>query len=153
MLSILFPRRKKKIFENLQVFELPATVQWVEKRGRRSWLGDEAKTEEDLISFWVSQPSQIPGKALLGVLGRWEPGSTRKGWAGEQRWWHQGRGARGQSQQRRSLNCERTSLVVQWLNSELPMQEAQVSSLVRELDPTCHNSRSHVPQLRPSTAK
>ena len=79
VLSISFPRRKKKIFENHQVFELPGPVQWVEKRGRRLWLGDEAKTKEDQISFWVIQPSQIPGEALLAVLGGWEPGSTRKG--------------------------------------------------------------------------
>ena len=34
-----------------------------------------------------------------------------------------------------------------------PMQGAWVRSLVRELDPTCHNYRSCVPQLRPDTAK
>ena len=51
----------------------------MEKRGRRLWLGDEAKMKEDQISFWVIQPNQIPGEALLAVLGRWEPGSTRKG--------------------------------------------------------------------------
>ena len=35
------------------------------------------------------------------------------------------------------------------------MQGAWVQSLVRELDPKCHNEdrRSSVPQLRPSTAK
>ena len=32
-----------------------------------------------------------------------------------------------------------TSLVVQWQDSVLPMQGAWVRSLVRELDPTCHN--------------
>ena len=32
---------------------------------------------------------------------------------------------------------EGTSLVVQWLNSGLPMQAARIRSLVRELDPTC----------------
>ena len=32
-----------------------------------------------------------------------------------------------------------TSLVIQWLKLQLPMQGAQVQSLVRELDPTCHN--------------
>ena len=49
----------------------------------------------------------------------------------------------------------------------LPVQGAQVHSLVRELDPTCHNQdpehpdkyiiffrkRSHMPQLRPRAAK
>ena len=32
-----------------------------------------------------------------------------------------------------------TSLGIQWLDSMLPMQGAWVLSLVRELDPTCHN--------------
>ena len=32
-----------------------------------------------------------------------------------------------------------TSLVVQWQDPELPMQGTRVQSLVRELDPTCHN--------------
>ena len=31
------------------------------------------------------------------------------------------------------------SLMVQWLRLWLPMQGAQVQSLVRELDPTCHS--------------
>ena len=35
----------------------------------------------------------------------------------------------------------------------LPMQGAQVQSLVRELDPACSNEDSLVPHLRPSTAK
>ena len=47
-------------------------------------------------------------------------------------------------------------------NSVLPIQGARVQSLVRELDPTCHNWetsmlqwkwKSHVPQLRSGTAK
>ena len=33
----------------------------------------------------------------------------------------------------------RTSLVVQWLRLKLTLQQTQVPSLVRELDPTCHN--------------
>ena len=33
-------------------------------------------------------------------------------------------------------NSDRTSLVVQWLDSELPMPEIRVRSLVREVDPT-----------------
>ena len=32
----------------------------------------------------------------------------------------------------------RTPMGVQWLRLHLPMQGAQVRSLVRELDPTCH---------------
>ena len=32
-----------------------------------------------------------------------------------------------------------TSLVVQWLRLNAPMQRAWVQSLVRELDPACHN--------------
>ena len=31
------------------------------------------------------------------------------------------------------------SLVVQWLRPAFPMQGSRVPSLVRELDPTCHN--------------
>ena len=38
-----------------------------------------------------------------------------------------------------------TSLVVQWLRLELPMQWAWVQSLVRELDPTFQNLRFQVP--------
>ena len=34
-----------------------------------------------------------------------------------------------------------------------PMQGAQVRSLVEVLNPACHNSRSHVLQLRPGAVK
>ena len=37
-------------------------------------------------------------------------------------------------------------------NSILPMQRAQVQSLVGELDSACHSWRSHTPKLRPGTA-
>ena len=33
------------------------------------------------------------------------------------------------------------------------MQGGQVRILARELDPTCHNQRSHVPQVGPGAAK
>ena len=55
-----------------------------------------------------------------------------------------------------------TSLVVQWLKLQAPSAGAWVQSLARELDSIrttkdlmCHkeDQRSHVPQLRPSTAK
>ena len=41
-----------------------------------------------------------------------------------------------------------TSLVVQWLKSGLPLQGAQVGSLVRKLDPTWYNETSHLLQQR-----
>ena len=41
-----------------------------------------------------------------------------------------------------------TSLVVQWLRIHLPMQKAQVPSLVRGLDPTGCNLRVHTLQLK-----
>ena len=50
-------------------------------------------------------------------------------------------------------NILRTSLVVQWQRLQPPAAGAGVQSLVRELDPTCYNLRSGVPQLRPCTAK
>ena len=34
---------------------------------------------------------------------------------------------------------EGTPLVIQWLRLHTPMQGAWVQSLVRELDPMCHN--------------
>ena len=37
-----------------------------------------------------------------------------------------------------------TSLVIQWLRHELPMQGAGVPSLVRELDLTAPTKRSHM---------
>ena len=39
------------------------------------------------------------------------------------------------------------------VKTALLRQGAQVWSLVRELDPTCHNKRSFMPQLRPTAAK
>jgi len=45
------------------------------------------------------------------------------------------------------------SLVVQWLRFHAPNPRAQVHFLVEEPDPTCHNYRSQVSQLRPGTAK
>ena len=34
-----------------------------------------------------------------------------------------------------------TFLVVQWLRFTLAMEEAQIQSSVRELDPTCHSKK------------
>ena len=45
------------------------------------------------------------------------------------------------------------SMVVQWLRLCAPNPRAQVHFLVEEPDPTCHNYRSRVSQLRPGTAK
>ena len=48
-----------------------------------------------------------------------------------------------------------TSLMVQWLKLHDPNTggPSLVWSLVRELDPTCRNQKSHVLQLRPGIAK
>ena len=45
------------------------------------------------------------------------------------------------------LSLPGTSLVLLWLRLCTPTQAAQVWSLFRELDPTCHNERPHMPQL------
>ena len=44
--------------------------------------------------------------------------------------------------------CFGTSLVVQWLRFQAPVQEAQVQSLIGELDPTYHNKRAPIQQRR-----
>ena len=50
----------------------------------------------------------------------------------------------------------RAGLGLPWCSSgwdpELPMQRTQVQSLIRELDPTCCNCRSCMPQQRPGLA-
>ena len=56
-----------------------------------------------------------------------------------------------QHERKESTINQRTSLVTQWLRLWLPMQAAQVQSLVRELDSTCCNQRFCKPQVKDPT--
>jgi len=137
-----------------QTVKNPSVIRdtWVPSLGWEGPLEEGMATHSSILAWRIHGQRSLAGYSLWGCKesgmteqiyyysvgrwnGEWEVG-CRKIWGSH---WHMN-----------GISSQETGdfLVVQWLRLHTPHAGAWVSSLVRELDPTCHNLRVCILQLK-----